>query len=98
MREPLLVSACLLGVACRYEKSLVKKLSGLTDDIAPKTAALEDALADLPGTDVIAQSAAIRDTVLPAMEALRESCDAAEKVTAKEYWPFPDYAALLFGV
>ena len=70
----------------------------MTDDIAQKTSALEETLADLPHSDVIAESAAIRDTVLPAMEALRESCDEAEKVTAKDYWPFPDYAALLFGV
>ena len=86
------------GIACRYEKSLVKKLSALTDAIAEKTAALEQATAALPTGDVIAESAAIRDTVLPAMEALRTYCDEAETLTDKSAWPFPTYAALLFGV
>ena len=86
------------GIACRYEKSLVKKLSALTDAVAEKTAALEQATAALPTGDVIAESAAIRDTVLPAMEALRTCCDEAETLTDKKAWPFPTYAELLFGV
>ena len=86
------------GIACRYEKSLVKKLSALTDAVAEKTAALEQATAALPTGDVIAESAAIRDTVLPAMEALRTCCDEAETLTDKSVWPFPTYAELLFGV
>lgn len=86
------------GIACRYEKSLVKKLSALTDAIAEKTAALEQATAALPTGDVIAESAAIRDAVLPAMEALRTYCDEAETLTDKSAWPFPTYAELLFGV
>ncbi|MBQ6067509.1 MAG: glutamine synthetase III [Clostridia bacterium] len=86
------------GLACRYEKGLVKKLSALTDAIAERTDALEGAVASLPCGDVIPQSAAIRDKVLPAMEALRAACDEAETLTAKEDWPFPTYADLLFGV
>ncbi len=86
------------GIACRYEKSLVKKLSALTDAIAEKTAALEQVTAALPTGDVIAESAAIRDAVLPAMEALRTYCDEAETLTDKSAWPFPTYAELLFGV
>ena len=86
------------GLACGYEKGLVKKLSALTDAIAEKTAALETAVAALPGGDVIPESAAIRDKVLPAMEELRTLCDEAETLTAKTCWPFPTYAELLFGV
>ena len=29
---------------------------------------------------------------------LRTLCDEAESVTAEKYWPYPTYAALLFGV
>ena len=86
------------AIPCKYETGLVKTLSAFTDEIAEDTAALETAIAALPAEDVIAESAAIRDTVLPAMEALRGVCDAAEKVTAKTCWPFPTYAELLFGV
>ena len=40
----------------------------------------------------------VRDTVLPAMAALRAVCDEAETLTAADYWPFPTYGDLLFGV
>jgi glutamine synthetase len=87
------------SLACSYEVELVSKLSALTDAIAQKTDALESALgAASAKDDVIEQSAEIRDTMLPAMEALREACDAAETLTDKQCWPFPNYAELLFGV
>ena len=31
------------------------------------------------------------------MDALRASCDEAETLTAKDYWPYPSYADLLFA-
>jgi glutamine synthetase len=84
---------------CRYETGLVRKLSGLLDQIEEKADALEEAAARVRGAeDIIEESCMIRDLVLPAMEALRTPCDQAEAVTAKSYWPFPTYAYLLFGV
>jgi glutamine synthetase len=84
---------------CRYETGLVRKLSGLLDQIEEKADALEEAAARVRGAeDIIEESCMIRDLVLPAMEALRTPCDQAEAVTAKSYWPFPTYADLLFGV
>ena len=44
------------------------------------------------------ESAAIRDTVIGKMVALRAVADEAETLTAEKYWPFPTYAELLFGV
>ncbi|MBR0538347.1 MAG: glutamine synthetase type III, partial [Clostridia bacterium] len=86
------------GIACRYETGLVKKLSALTDGIEEKTDALETAVKGLCTDDVITESAMIRDALLPAMEALRALCDEAETLTSKDFWPFPTYAQLLFGV
>ncbi|MBR0510167.1 MAG: glutamine synthetase III [Clostridia bacterium] len=86
------------GIACRYETDLVKKLSALTDGIEEKTDALETAVKGLCTDDVITESAMIRDALLPAMEALRALCDEAETLTSKDFWPFPTYAQLLFGV
>ena len=84
---------------CRYETGLVRKLSGLLDQIEEKADALEEAAEQVRGAeDIIEESCMIRDLVLPAMEALRAPCDQAEAVTAKSYWPFPTYADLLFGV
>ena len=58
-----------------------------------------EALAGLEGaSDITAEACMIRDVVLPGMEALRAPADQAETLTAAEYWPFPTYGELLFGV
>lgn len=86
-------------LVCSYESELVKKLSALTDKIAVKADALENALVSLSTVQDIGEEAnAIRDTILVKMSELRVVCDEAETMTAKKYWPFPTYADLLFGV
>ena len=85
--------------ACAYEMALVEKLSGLTDQIDTGTAELERLVEELAGAgDIRTESERIRDRVLPQMERLRRACDEAETVTAKKYWPFPNYGDLLFSV
>lgn len=85
-------------ISCRYETNLVIRLSGLLDEIAEKTDALEASVLDLDKTgSTIEESEVIRDTLLPKMCELRVPCDEAELLTAKRYWPFPTYADLLFG-
>ena len=86
-------------VPCGYERKLVHRLSALGESIAEKVEALESAVISLHDAgDVIAESAQIRDTVLPKMCELRVACDEAETLTAKSYWPFPTYGDILFSV
>ena len=83
----------------KYETSLLTKLSGLTDDIAEAADALEASLAAYHKIGDVTEAAYfIRDEVLPKMDALRAPADEAERFTAAEYWPFPTYGDLLFGV
>ena len=87
------------NLACAYETGLVTKLSGLTDQIAVKTDELESAVLELKNAEnVQEESCAIRDTVLGKMAALRAVADEAETQTSSDYWPFPTYGDLLFGV
>ena len=87
------------ALACSYETGIVRKLSTLTDLIAAKAEELNEALISLDDTDDIgAESFMIRDTVLSLMGELRLACDEAEALTSKNYWPYPTYADLLFGV
>lgn len=87
------------SLALGYETGLVKKLSFLTDRIAIQISDLENALMALHNAeDIGGQSLMIRDRVLAKMGELRVSCDEAETLTAKSFWPFPTYADLLFGV
>ena len=87
------------GCPCEYESELVKKLSALTDQMAAKTAELEQAVLEVSSAGDIAQeAAAVRDVILCKMGQLRLACDEAETLTPKKYWPFPTYGDLLFGV
>jgi len=86
-------------LACKYETELVSKLSELTDEIYGKIGELEKAVAALSKSkDTIKESEMIRDKVLPKMAELRKPVDEAETITAKDYWPYPSYGDLLFGV
>ncbi|MBQ7580988.1 MAG: glutamine synthetase type III, partial [Clostridia bacterium] len=88
-----------MSIGCEYEKNLVKKLSYLTDSIAVKVDELQGAVIALANAeDIFAESAMIRDTVLPKMCELRLACDEAETMSAKEYWPYPSYGDILFSV
>ena len=38
----------------------------------------------------------MRDTVIPAMDAVREIADRLEKLVADDLWPLPKYEEMLF--
>ncbi len=38
----------------------------------------------------------MRDTTIPAMEAVRAAADKLEKVVADDLWPLPKYSEILF--
>lgn len=85
--------------SCGYESKAIVKLSALADGMYEKTEDLEKTLIELKSaTDIVAESAFIRDKVLEKMSALRILADEAETLCASEYWPFPTYGDLLFGV
>lgn len=87
------------GLSCKYDRSLIAKLSTLADEIDSATAALESAVTKYKTiTDITEASYMIRDVILQKMAELRVVCDEAETVTAEKYWPFPTYEKLLFGV
>jgi len=87
------------SIACEYETGIVKKLSTITDRIYRGVTELQDTVIALhDAKDVVAESEMIRDKVLPKMSELRVACDEAETLTAKDYWPFPTYADILFSV
>ena len=87
------------SLECAYETKNVRRLSSLTDAIAQRTEELEESLLKLQdAADITEESVMIRDDILGRMSALRLVCDEAETLTAKDYWPFPKYGDLLFGV
>jgi glutamine synthetase len=87
------------GVQNASIKSDLRILSGLLTDISEATAALEHKSRQACGlAGSLAQARAMRDEVLPAMRALRRSCDAIETLVDDDCWPMPTYTDLLHRV
>ncbi|MBR3534340.1 MAG: glutamine synthetase III [Oscillospiraceae bacterium] len=85
--------------ACKYETRLVSELTDLIDQMDEATTRLEAVVEELKKIeDVRSQSEFVRDEMLPSMDKLRAAADEAETKTASEYYPFPAYDELLFGV
>lgn len=82
-----------------YEQVTAEKLAALSRKIFSAVHGLSQAVDGLSEAgDAARESELIRDRVLPQMNLLREYVDAAESITAEEYWPYPSYGDLLFGV
>ena len=84
-----------LGVSCRAESGLVKKLSVHSDALYDAIDEMKSKLFEVPES---AESAAAyyHDVVVPAMNNLRHEADILESLTDKSYWPYPTYSDLLF--
>lgn len=87
------------AIPCTYETEIVKKLSVLAGQIFERCDELDKVIASLSDASSVEEEGyLIRDKLLPKMGELRVSCDEAEVITAKKFWPFPTYGELLFGV
>ena len=88
-----------LGVEAVYETETAARVSKLTTEVLTEVRTLEKASDDAEElADVLTRACAYKDNVLSAMSALRESVDELETLTARKYWPYPNYGDLLFSV
>ena len=88
-----------LGVEAVYETETAARVSKLTTEVLTGVRTLEKASDDAEElADVLTRACAYKDNVLSAMSALRESVDELETLTARKYWPYPNYGDLLFSV
>ncbi len=88
-----------LGVEAVYETETAARVSKLATAVLTEVRALEKASDDAEElVDVLTRACAYKDNVLSAMSALRESVDELETLTARKYWPYPNYGDLLFSV
>ncbi len=80
-----------------YEQKLLRRLTGLINEIGAHNEALHEAiqaLDDLPA-DPLAQARHCRDCVFKRMQELRALADEAESIVDEKLWPFPGYGELL---
>jgi glutamine synthetase len=96
----MLLPAAARHLALLLEAQLGELASETSDLIAELTEAmkqLESAnLADNQPHELEAHAEYMRDTVIPAMAAVREAADKLEKVVADDFWPLPKYSEILF--
>ena len=84
---------------CGAGISLLEKLDTLADSLSAETVSLsEKHAAAIANGDYMLRAKAYADSVIPAMEKVREVTDAIEPLLAEAYKPFPSYEDLLFSV
>ncbi len=79
------------------EENRVQQLRSHARGLGECLVTLEKSLELLHGaSDVHTAARTARDSVLPAMQACREHCDALERMVSTENWPLPSYAEMLW--
>jgi len=88
------------AIPTSVEEDLITSLSNKLVCFSKKTAELEEAVikASNYSDDNLKYAKYYRETVFALMQELRAVGDAMETETASEYWPYPSYGELLFGV
>lgn len=87
------------GASTVYEEDSIRTISELSTKAYELLGVLENACTEAESKPDIHDSAmCYKDCVLGAMSQLRENIDKLETVTAANYWPYPSYGELLFGI
>ncbi len=93
------ISKKAIGVEYGFEAENARRISRLISEAAGEAEALDSAISEVETvTECYTRAMAYKNEVLPAMEALRETVDTLESITAKAFWPYPAYGDILFSV
>ena len=90
--------AVMDGLLCGAEKELITKLSGLNDRTCAAVGKLECDLGKIDKNDVRNASQSMAHVIIPDMREIRNAVDEMEKLTSSDYWPYPTYFDILYGV
>ncbi|HEX8199565.1 MAG TPA: glutamine synthetase III, partial [Isosphaeraceae bacterium] len=91
--------AALKNAGASVPRGQTDLLAGLTrtiDDLQKATADLTRATEEHVDGDTLAHARHARDTVIPAMNAVRAAGDKLELLVADDLWPLPTYQEMLF--
>ncbi|MGL4464737.1 MAG: glutamine synthetase type III, partial [Planctomycetia bacterium] len=94
-RELAETAAALKAIGKSPDIRTLDKLTGLVAILEERLDKLQGVLGGETG-DVMAKAKYFRDTVLPAMGSVRETCDTLEGLVADDLWPLPVYREILF--
>ena len=88
--------AALKAAGVEADLSTLASVSGPLADLRAGLAALSEAIAAPHDEDGLTAATYARDTVLPAMVAVREAADSLEGLVADDLWSLPTYQEMLF--
>ena len=78
---------------------MIKKITVLLSSAYESVTALQTLLEESERIEsVVAQAHFYKDKILPTMATLRKYADELEMLVSADYWPFPTYGELLFGI
>lgn len=83
---------------CETEKKLISRLSALNDEASLTVEKLESDLKNIDMREIVSSAQAMAHTVIPDMDKLRNCVDEMETLTSSDYWPYPSYFDILYGV
>jgi glutamine synthetase len=96
----------IVPAAARYIATLIEaQLTELAAEVEAVLSATVDAIRTLesanleenqPHDDLLRHAEYMRDTTVPAMDAVRSGADRLEKLVADDLWPLPKYSEILF--
>jgi glutamine synthetase len=85
------------GVAADTQVSMLRKICELMKSLQCGVEVLDEAVAKASDIEDFAKQAEdYKDSVIPAMQAVRQSADELEKIVDADLWPLPTYAEMLF--
>ncbi|NLO97630.1 MAG: glutamine synthetase type III, partial [Peptococcaceae bacterium] len=80
---------------CELEKSIVSKLSSLSESLVKKYKKLEDDLLQVKNQNsLLERGRYYGNTIFPAMQELRAVADEIELLVGEKYWPYPTYGQI----
>ncbi|WP_216917283.1 glutamine synthetase III [Nocardia sp. NBC_01377] len=88
--------AALTAAGFPADTDMLKEVSAPLTDLRTALSSLADALAQHPGGSAYDEAEHARDSLLPAMAAVRAAADTLESVVADDLWPLPTYQELLY--
>ncbi len=73
-----------------------KVLGDTIEELIKRLAKLDKQNAELGGDEVHSKAKHVHKNVIPAMNAVRETCDKLERLVPDDLWPLPTYQEMLF--
>ena len=87
------------GLPPTAEQALLERLTRHTNALYEAVEALDTSVSSMDAAaSHLAQAQYTRDTVVPAMNAVRAQADALERIVGAKHWPLPTYQELLTSI